>query len=71
MIFGYWSSGDGAAAFKCFRCGSAFKMTAVQFNGLPSLTAAEERDLGLAPPPVPDAQEQGGTTPPLTEVSNA
>lgn len=51
VLFGYWSGGQQLVV-RCFRCGDSFKMTAGQFNQLPSLTERELKGVGQGAPGV-------------------
>lgn len=52
VTMGHHSNGKGVIVMKCHRCTGAFKLGAMQFNGLPELTASErERYLASNPQP--------------------
>lgn len=48
VVFGKWTGRSGPIIVKCHRCTNAMKLTAVDFNRLPVVTAEELKDLGLS-----------------------
>lgn len=72
VVFGRWTGGPYPLIYKCHRCMKPIRTTAVQFNGLPSLSESQLKELGISPQPAvqsddedetEEASQPNGTTP--------